>query len=391
MNHQPPGNGKLSQEESKLSPLIPQQPTICQKRRIGFFITKKTIVAGSFILLIIGASLAAVFLHVPSGRKQWTFQTGSSNAGSSPIVFDGMVYIGSNNGRIFALDVTSGQERWSFQMNVSDTKRSIGISLAATNGLVFVEGSSTLYALDAASGQKRWTFPAVTSMGVAPVVVNGLVYIGTESGQLYALDAFSGHQKWSFQTRGFIAQSPTVANGLVYISSLGGDLYALNARSGQEKWSFASAEQIETSPIVVGKVVYTVGLHGMVNALDAESGKEMRSFVVENNVIIHSSLTIANGFLYANSGKTLYAFDTRTGQEKWSYQTGSYIYASPTIASSVIYVGSEDKSLYALNALTGHAEWSYQTGGAIASTPIVVNNIVYVGSDDGNVYALQAP
>lgn len=95
--------------------------------------------------------------------------------------------------------------------------------------------------------------------------------------------------------------------------------------------------------------------------------------------------------IYTSSSHTLYAFDAFTGSEKWSYQTGNFIFASPTVMNGTVYIGSEDNKLYAFDAVSGHEKWFYQTGGSISSTPTVVNKSVYIGSADGNVYAIQPP
>src|SRR5580692_5110747 len=75
---------------------------------------------------------------------------------------------------------------------------------------------------------------------------------------------------------------------------------------------------------------------------------------------------------------------------KWSYTTGSQVNSSPTVASGVVYIGSDDHNVYALYASTGAKMWSYATGSAVKSSPAVANGVVYVGSDDGNLYALNA-
>jgi outer membrane protein assembly factor BamB len=74
---------------------------------------------------------------------------------------------------------------------------------------------------------------------------------------------------------------------------------------------------------------------------------------------------------------------------KWSYQTNSFIDASPAVANGVVYVGPFDGSLYALNASTGALLWRYGAHLSDRSSPAVANGVVYVGSFLG-VWALNA-
>lgn len=74
---------------------------------------------------------------------------------------------------------------------------------------------NNLYAVDAFTGQKKWHFPTGGEVWSSPTVVNDVVYVGSGSGDknLYAVDAGTGKKKWSFPTRGEVFSSPTVVTG----------------------------------------------------------------------------------------------------------------------------------------------------------------------------------
>lgn len=62
----------------------------------------------------------------------------------------------------------------------------------------------------------------------------------------------------------------------------------------------------------------------------------------------------------------------------------------PAIADETVYIGSNDGNLYAINTKTGKQIWSYKTDGSIYSSPTVTDGIVYVGSNDGYIHAVDA-
>ncbi len=112
---------------------------------------------------------------------------------------------------------------------------------------------------------------------------------------------------------------------------------------------------------------------------------------------IYSSPTVANSVVYVGSddGK-FYAFDATchyTCQPLWSYQADNMVRSSPAVANGLIYVGSSNGRLYAFDA-TCHSAcqplWSYLTGDGISSSPAVASGVVYVGSHDGKLYAFDA-
>lgn len=105
---------------------------------------------------------------------------------------------------------------------------------------------------------------------------------------------------------------------------------------------------------------------------------------------IYSSPTVSESIIYVGSTDSLYALDAETGSLKWKYKTGDQIWSSPAVSNGIVYVGSRDSNVYALDAKTGDLKWKYKTGDSIGSSPVVFNGIVYVGSMDSNVYALDA-
>ena len=115
----------------------------------------------------------------------WTFKTDVGNAAfvSSLAIADGVVYVGSKDGRLYALDAETGQEKWRFK----------------TDGQVYS----------------------------SPAVAGGMVYIGSLDGRLYALDAETGQEKWSFKTGSPVPSSPAVAGGVVYFVDKEGYIYAV--------------------------------------------------------------------------------------------------------------------------------------------------------------------
>ncbi len=170
--------------------------------------------------------------------------TPGAEVSSSPSVSNGVLYVGSDGGDLWAYDAagftncSSGSPRvcgplWRGEINFSTTS-----SPAVANGLVYIGGDDgALYAFDATGAAGCSSFPVVcqpkwasqagsTIFMSSPAVVNGAVYIGSFH-DLYAFDAITGAPLAHFPTGGFIEGSPAVANGKVYIGSGDGKLYAL--------------------------------------------------------------------------------------------------------------------------------------------------------------------
>jgi outer membrane protein assembly factor BamB len=123
----------------------------------------------------------AGYLHavdIATGRERWQAELGAVTSGA-PAIAAGVVYAGSANGRhvpadLVALDAATGAERWRFRAGGG-----VG-SPALVDGVVFVgSGDHRLYALDAATGELLWALELDDDVGMAPAVVGGTVYVGT--------------------------------------------------------------------------------------------------------------------------------------------------------------------------------------------------------------------
>jgi eukaryotic-like serine/threonine-protein kinase len=122
-----------------------------------------------------------------------------------------------------------------------------------------------VYALNASTGAKLWSYTTGGDISSSPAVANGVVYIGSTDGNMYALNASTGAKLWSYDAGGFVASSPAVANGVVYVGSyaynvnaLNASVYALNASAGDKLWSYNTGLDLPVviDPAIVDGVVY---------------------------------------------------------------------------------------------------------------------------------------
>ncbi|SER28128.1 outer membrane protein assembly factor BamB family protein [Natrinema salaciae] len=304
---------------------------------------------------------------------------------------DPTVYVGSNDGNLYALDTRTGEIEWSFE-----AESKVLSSPTVADGTVYVgDDEGFVHAIDAADGTERWSFDSEKEFGEvfsSPTVVDGTVYVGAydsiwDEDTLYALDAETGSEQWSFDTGGDVYSSPTVVDGTVYIGSNDNNVYAIDADDGTEEWRFETGHFVRSAPTVVDGTVYVGSYDGSLYALDAASGAETWSFDTGDDV--YASPTVADGTVYIRSDD-VYAVDAADGDAEWSAGAGSWGGSSPTISGGTVYVGSDDGNLYALDAESGSERWSFGTGDRIRSTPAVFNETVYVGSLDGRAYAVDA-
>jgi outer membrane protein assembly factor BamB len=104
-----------------------------------------------------------------------------------PAVLDGMAFFGCDFGLLHAVDVNTGTEKWN---TFSGDASAISRAPSGADGVVyFSSGHGFLIALDIQTNQILWEYEVGVSITTSPVILDGVIYIGTKEGQLFALEA----------------------------------------------------------------------------------------------------------------------------------------------------------------------------------------------------------
>jgi len=222
--------------------------------------------------VVIGGSDGVIYaLDLASGKERWTVRTGGRVRATAAIA-DGTVIVGSWDGRVYALDLATGAERW-VHHTIGDTldsrkfgydRRALQSSPAIMDGRVFIGSrDGGLYALDARTGERYWRATHRGSWVVgSPAVKDGVVYVGSSDGQfVQAVDAATGTERWRFATGANVLSSPVLVRGLLIVGteandSPWGDVLALDAATGSFRWRIRSSEAVYSSPVAVDSLLY---------------------------------------------------------------------------------------------------------------------------------------
>ena len=184
------------------------------------------------------------------GKTLWAFSLGASE--SSPLVVGPTVYVGSRDGRLYALDARTGRERWSFQ-----TPGDIKGGAAFADGTVYVGSyDGRVYAIGARSGGLRWVASVGAPVYATPAIGAGRLIVGTLAGTVYALDLSDGRTSWTRRTGSYVYSSAAIAGGTAFVGSYDGHLYALRLADGSIRWVFGTGSPVSGTPTVVDGVVY---------------------------------------------------------------------------------------------------------------------------------------
>jgi len=293
---------------------------------------------------------------------KWKFQTLGEIDSSPAIGPDGTIYMGSDDGALYAIAPDTGEEIWRFQ--TGDSVKSCP-AIGPDGTIYFGSTDNYFYALRS-NGELKWSYIIGEYIFSSPAVGpdGRIIYVGASDNYLYAFSA-GGELKWKYATGGKIVSSPAIGfdgiEDVVYFGSLDNKFYALSADNGALKWTFQGGAEFYASPAIdeTGQIYV-----GECRTGDAE----------EYNFKFYSI--------------------NMDGTKLWEIDGGTGFYSSPAIGTDGnIYVGSWDGYLYAFRK-NGSQLWSVRTSppSDINSSPAVsADGVAYVGCKDGNFYAFESP
>ncbi len=191
-------------------------------------------------------------LDAKTGTLVWDYSVlnppvGASDIGAAATVSlpgnngfaDGVVYLASKYGIMYALDLTTGTLLWQYNFNKVAGVTEGGRSSSALSGNALVFGMANgVFALDAIKGTLLWHYidPTKSEVISSPAILgpagDQAVVFGDVAGTFHALRLTDGTQLYSYQTGGYITSSPASINGDILIDSTDGFLYAFTPGGG---------------------------------------------------------------------------------------------------------------------------------------------------------------
>ena len=340
-------------------------------------------------------------LDAETGELLWRFETENDQnlppevalVNPPPTAAGGIVYVVRAGGELFALDAYSGERLWNDGPVYADSVLSDGIRYMPD--LDFDASRLDVRAIDESSGELRWEAAVALSSElplIFPLTATGANLYVSDDNQVHALDSATGRLAWSFDAGDVVDSPPRASDGVVYLRSYSA-AYALDESTGKQRWRYDLDiyPGPGRAPSIADGVWALVDGGAAVQALDAATGQLLWSY--EAGYVSLSGAV--DGMVFVTDEEAAFhALDAATGTEMWSLPGWSL--AEVTVVDGVLYANSLDGYLHTFDARTGDPFWSVEIGyhhGGADEPYLVSGGVVYVGYQLANsgVYALIAP
>jgi outer membrane protein assembly factor BamB len=253
-----------------------------KKRPDGFMAGGPTV---SGDLLAVGTLDGHVYgLNAKDGTRRWAAEV-SSEVISAPAIVGNLVVVRTNDGRLYGLDSATGERRWAYdQTQVPVLSLRGNGPLLVANGVVFFgSDNGKLVALRMDNGEKLWEQALSSGEGRTEidrlndadgaVVLDGsTIYGSAYHGQLVAIDGPSGRPLWNHPFSTFTGLD--VHGNAVFAADDVSNVWAFDKTGGADMWKQAGLKYRQvTGPAAQGNYAVVGDMEGYVHWLDIADGK----------------------------------------------------------------------------------------------------------------------
>ncbi|WP_242158951.1 PQQ-binding-like beta-propeller repeat protein [Aestuariivivens sediminis] len=308
----------------------------------------------------------------------WDFNVGNIDALAEPVMTEKMVFQGTMEGFVYALNLTEVDESvYAIEMDDRNDKRIIS-----------------------------WSFNADGAVNTSVVVHEGKVYFGSNNGTIYCLDELTGELQWFTKVESIEKRARkhfstgVIGAGKLYMGSANKNLYCLDLNNGDILWQATTRDWVRSNPVLNDKGVFVADVSGRLYGFDKKG-----DLLFEKKVSTHpiyADLALSENRIVLNDSHLItYCFNLK-GDQLWKHSIlkanfrddgervftdqlsgGTYYQSKPTAVDGMLYFGSPAGFLYGVDADTGQELWKFEMGGAISVAPAVMDGKVYAGQQGG--------
>ncbi|MCG2724825.1 MAG: four helix bundle protein [Elusimicrobia bacterium] len=346
----------------------------------------------------------------PPLTKVWEYQTGA-NIMSSPAVFEDIVYFGSRDNKVYALNARTGDFLWSYP-----TTGWVDAGLAVSSSAVYAPSKDGhLYSLNRLTGAPFWKKSLGAPSISSPLVLDGKVFVGAGAPEkkLKVFDEATGNLLSEYSAQQPVDSAPSASGDIVYFGANDGKIYAINKNTYLLEWNYqATGGRYSINAVAVSSgnlyavpgydekkpLVFNALTGSLLNNL-TEPFSESASWEQMGSPVVTSGRMFFSGGASVN---TFYATNTEPAGGALEYVWASSptlgsisplgILSSPAMANDLIYVGSVDGSLLAFSSegvsVPLAADVSFSS--AVYSSPAISNGMIFLATSGGKLIAYKA-
>jgi outer membrane protein assembly factor BamB len=203
-------------------------------------------------------------INLTDGEILWQLDTGGPILAGA-MEKDGILYFGTSIGSVYALDISNGKLQWEKPVQLSGGIESTPV--LTENRLVIGTNDSRLYSLDLNGKDYYWSYSTTDSIYASSLVEASNVYLFSIGQSSAAVDLASGESIWEQELPVAVKNTPVINNSVIYFAGTTQPfLYEMDVTSGKITGKANTGDWIEIGPIEAGGYLLLAGKDGSILA-----------------------------------------------------------------------------------------------------------------------------
>jgi uncharacterized repeat protein (TIGR01451 family) len=308
----------------------------------------------------------------------WEFLTGAP-VNASPVVVGDTVYLGSTDGKLYALNSSTGNKVW-----YARTGGPICAAAAVSGGYVYVgSDDGYLHCYHTSNGTEYFNYSAGSPVR-SPILIDGsTVLFGTDNGDVIALGT-SGNFLWTNATYAPVRRAPAAEAGQLFVPS-GRNLTVFSILNGFLQWGQTFTANVSHVAAASGNVLLATQDGGLY-CRNGATGAEVWSNATFSSGSLNCPAISESQLYIGSSGGRMYRVNLSTGIADWNVSAGDPVNSSAALANGTVLVGTGAK-IMAFNP-GGSELWSRAIAGGVVSSPALSRSRAFFGTGAGSVVAI---
>ena len=322
---------------------------------------------------------------------------------STPTVAGDLLFIGSCAGTFYALDKTTGQVRWSYDIRKDGKQVSFHGDPLVTGDLILIgtdyncepDGIGHVYAFERDSGKVRWKYRS-TSVPTDIVQLGSKLYFGSFQDKWSSVNLQTGGLNWSFSTGApnkncDLPKAAVTDKNRLFITGLDGVIYSLDVSSGRVSWKRKLPATPSTALAIRDKTLYVGTTDQHIRRLNAETGATVAELATEATPFGRPAFAAGSLYMFLENRPEragyIISVDSKLAGVRWR-QKSSPEWASdrPHVWKGLVIAGNCRGEVAAFRASDGEPQWKLNVKGCVRSIGSS-GDMLFVGVQEGTVYA----
>jgi len=247
---------------------------------------------------------------------------------SAPIIYRGYIYFITLNNKIYAMDFTTGEVKWSFQ-TIFDDKKSLftGVPAAIDNIIIAPFSNGEIIAFIYDTGSILWSENVskvsslsnfdIKDIAANPVISDDKIYTLSNNGKLVATNMINGSLAWSLEISG--TNSPSISNMQLYVIDNESRLFCINKMSGEIYWITQLEENKNgkksgksndwKGPYLINGLLYTLSTHGELLSISPITSEILSSKNIKITGISIDPVILSKNIFIIDNNSNIYKLD----------------------------------------------------------------------------------